>query len=145
MGVCLHLQRYDIWEVLVFLMKLMWVWYEMSYDVYIDYISIWISWVWYLMLFYVTCCYVYNIYWTNSCWFFEHILYVYVVSKNSYISMYMSICTWLWYFIMWYTVSMIFHIFWCFNIYLLCGIVWNSDITYDIYHLNHKSQYVVQL
>ena len=28
---------------------------------------------------------------------------------------------------------------------LLCGIVWNNDITYDIYHFNHKSQYVVQL
>ena len=46
-----------------------------------------------------------------SCWFFEHILYVYVVSKDSYISMYMCFCTWLWYFIMWYIVSMIFHIF----------------------------------
>ena len=66
MGVCLHLQRYDIWEVFVFLMKLMWVWYEMSYDVHIDYISIWKSWVWYFMLFHVTCCYVYNIYWTDN-------------------------------------------------------------------------------
>ena len=44
----------------------MWVWYEMSYDVHIDYISIWIAWVWYFMLFYVTCCYVYNIYWTDN-------------------------------------------------------------------------------
>ena len=40
---------------------------------------------------------------------------------------------------------MIFHIFWCFNIHLLCAIIWNTDITYDIYHFNHKSQYVVQL
>ena len=25
------------------------------------------------------------------------------------------------------------------------SIIWNTDITYDIYHFNHKSQYVVQL
>ena len=26
-----------------------------------------------------------------------------------------------------------------------CAIVWNTDITHDIYHFNHKSQYVVKL
>ena len=66
MGVCLDLQRYDICEVFVFLMKLMRVWYEMSYDVHIDHISIWKSWVWYFILFHVTCFYIYNIYWTDD-------------------------------------------------------------------------------
>ena len=25
--------------------------------------------------------------------------------------------------------------FWCFNIHLFCAFVWNTDMTYDIYHL----------
>ena len=76
MGICLHLQRYHIWEVFVVLMKLMWVWYHKQHDVHIDYISIWKSWVWYVMLFHVTCFYVYNIYWTHNVEFWENTICV---------------------------------------------------------------------
>ena len=70
-----------------------------------------------------------HIYWTNECWIFESILYVYVAWKHSYISMYMCICTWLWYFIL----SLVIISVWYF-IHPLCAIMWNTYITHDIYH-----------
>ena len=144
-GIWLHLQRYNFWEVCVVMMKLMWVWYNKYHDVHIGYISVWKLSAWYCMLFNVTYVFICTKYTEKVMSNFKKIVYVYVVWKHSYVSMYMCICT----------MTMIFHTviycisvtcsFSCFNTELPCAIVCNTCITCNIYHFDHKSQYVVQL
>ena len=72
-----------------------------------------------------------------SCWIFEHIWCVCCVTGELYINVHV----YLYITMVFYTVNcicIIFHVFWCFNIHLFCAIVCNTDITYHIYHFNHK-------
>ena len=129
----------------VFFMKLKWVLYEMLHYVYIVYISICKSWVWYFMLFHVICCHVYNIYWTHHVEFLSIYDMCMLCDRRV---IYQCTCVFVHHYgILYCDILYLYDIscFWCFNIHLFCAIVWNTDMTYDIYHFNHKSQYVVQL
>ena len=79
MGIWLHLQRYDIWEVFVVFMKLQWVSYEdvtwCLYGLYF-YLQI-MSVIFYVVSCDMLSCLQHILNW--SCWIFEHIWYVYVV------------------------------------------------------------------